>query len=913
MAPPPAGNLIERMQILSEPEVYRELDTSPQGLGSEEVQKRLKIYGPNTISKVQENHLSALMDNFTHLMALLLWAGGLIAFFAGLPQLGISIWLVNLINGIFSYWQERRAEKAISALARMLPAYSRVLRDGHEHMALANELVPGDVILLGEGDRVSADARLIKDSNLRMDQSTLTGESRPVEKSSISSDKASTKPSNIIFAGTSVISGSGVAVVFATGMRTEFGNIASMTETIGKELSPLQKEMKVVTRNVTLISLSIGVAFLFLAIMVAGMKPADGFIFAIGMIVAFVPEGLLPTVTLSLAMGVQRMAKRNALIKRLSVVEGLGSTTVICTDKTGTLTQNLMTVSDLWVDGAGLAVTGTGYEPKGEILGADGVETQLNQLLLAAGLCNNAQLDEKSGQWTALGDPTEAALLVAAAKAGIDLHIESLKSPRLFELPFDPVRKRMSTVHQLGDGKVAYVKGSPLEVLKQCKNRLTDGAPIELDDSSRAAILAVNDELSKRGLRVLAAAMRPLPEDIERTPEAIEKDLTFLGLAAMIDPPRPYVKEAVEKCHSAGIRIIMITGDYGLTAESIARSIGIVKSPPQILTGQELDAMSDADLKEYLGCEVVLARVTPEHKLRVVRILQEADHVVAVTGDGVNDAPALRKADVGVAMGSGTDVAKEASDMILADDHFASIVNAVEEGRAVYANIRRFTSYIFTSNTPEAVPFILFAFSGGRIPLALNIMQILSVDLGTDIIPALALGAELPEPGLMKQPPRSRQEHLINRSLLARSYLFLGLIQSIAAMSAFYFMFWTNGYWDQLLDLPSSGQIYQAATSMTLAAIVTTQIGNLFAQRSRIGSSLRAVIGANPLIWLGIAAELVIIFGIIYVPQLQSVFGTVGIPMSNWIFLFAWTPLLLLADRLRSAWLSKPIWMGNQQ
>ena len=465
----------------------------------------------------------------------------------------------------------------------------------------------------------------------------------------------------------------------------------------------------------------------------------------------------------------------------------------------------------------------------------------------------------------------------------------------------------MSTVHQLGDGKVAYVKGSPLEILKQSKNRLTDAAPIELDDSSRDAILAANDELSKRGLRVLAAAMRPLPEDIERTPEAIEKDLTFLGLAAMIDPPRPNVKEAVARCHNAGIRIIMITGDYGLTAESIARSIGIVKSRPRILTGQELDAMSDADLKEYLEREVVLARVTPEHKLRVVRILQEADHVVAVTGDGVNDAPALRKADVGVAMGSGTDVAKEAADMILADDHFASIVNAVEEGRAVYANIRRFTSYIFTSNTPEAVPFILFAFSGGRIPLALNIMQILSVDLGTDIIPALALGAELPEPGLMKQPPRSRKEHLINRSLLARSYLFLGLIQSIAAMSAFYFLFWTNGYWGQLLDLPSSGQIYQAATSMTLAAIVTTQIGNLFAQRSRIGSSLRAVIGANPLIWLGIAAELVIIFGITYVPQLQSVFGTVGIPMSNWIFLFAWTPLLLLADRLRAAWLSKPI------
>jgi len=396
-----------------------------------------------------------------------------------------------------------------------------------------------------------------------------------------------------------------------------------------------------------------------------------------------------------------------------------------------------------------------------------------------------------------------------------------------------------------------------------------------------------------------------LPKQIEKTPEAVEKDLTFLGLAAMIDPPRPNVKEAVEKCHTAGIRIIMITGDYGLTAESIARSIGIIKSRPKILTGPDLDVMNDGDLKEHLSEEVVLARVTPEHKLRVVSILQELGHVVAVTGDGVNDAPALRKADVGVAMGSGTDVAKEAADMILTDDHFASIVNAVEEGRAVYANIRRFTSYIFTSNTPEAVPFILFAFSGGRIPLALNIMQILSVDLGTDIIPALALGAELPEPGLMKLPPRSRQEHLIDRSLLARSYLFLGAIQSIAAMSAFYFMFWTNGYWGQVLDLPSSGQLYQAATSMTLAAIVTTQIGNLFAQRTKSMSFFRAGMFANPLIWVGIAAELITVSAIIYIPQLQWAFGTAAFPLSNWIFLFAWTPSLLLADELRKAWLRK--------
>jgi calcium-translocating P-type ATPase len=892
---------VTNLQILTRQEVYSKLKTGSGGLSHEDAQKRLAHYGRNAISRVQENRFAALAANFTHLMAMLLWAGGLIAFLAGLPHLGIAIWLVNLINGLFSYWQERRAEKAVLALASMLPAHSTVMRSGQEHQVLAEELVPGDIILLEEGDRVSADARLVEGNDLFIDQSTLTGESRPVRKSSSNAAQFS----NIVFAGTSVISGSGVAVVFATGMQTEFGNIASLTQTMGRRLSPLQKEMERTTRTVTLIAVGVGVAFFLLGVLAAGMRPVDGFIFSIGMIVAFVPEGLLPTVTIALAMGVQRMAKRNALIKKLSVVETLGSTTVICTDKTGTLTQNQMTVSDLWIDGVRLAVTGTGYAPHGEIIGAGRMKNEIFRLLLAAGLCNNAHLEEKSGHWIALGDPTEAALLVAAAKAGIDLSAEALKSPRLFELHFDPERKRMTTVHRLNGGQVAYVKGSPAEMVGLCRYVLKAGAPIKLDDANRAAILAANDELARSGLRVLAVAMRFLAEEKNPTPLAVEKDLTFLGLAAMMDPPRPEAKDAVEKCHTAGIRVIMITGDYGLTAESIARRIGIIKSQPLILTGPDLDAMSDPALKECLASEVIMARVTPEHKLRVVKILQDLGHVVAVTGDGVNDAPALRKADIGVAMGSGTDVAKEAADMVLTDDNFASIVNAVEEGRAVYANIKKFVTYIFTSNTPEAVPFILFAFSGGRIPLALNVMQVLSVDLGTDIIPALALGAEPPDPGMMKKPPRGRMEHIITARMLARAYLFLGAIQSLAAMSAFYFLFWTNGYWGQFLDLPASGQIYQAATSMTLAAIVTTQIGNLFAQRTEELSLGRAGLSANPLIWAGIAAELVMVSVIIYIPQLQWAFQTAAFPLINWLFLFAWTPSLLLADHLRKSWLQR--------
>lgn len=871
--------------------------TGAEGLTNNEAKERLARYGKNVISEGREKRLSALAANFTHQMALLLWAGGLIAFFSGLRQLGLAIWMVNLINGIFSYWQEYRAQKATNALRSILPTYARVIRDGLERRILAEDLVPGDVIILSEGDRISADARLVDDTDLMIDQSTLTGESRPVRKSSTPFSQKD--DSNLIFAGTSVTRGSGVAIVFATGMGTKFGKIASMTQMVDEEPSPLQKELKDVTRTVTEIALAVGFAFFLLAVVLARMRPADSFIFAIGMIAAFVPEGLVPTLTLSLAVGVQRMAVHNALIKKLSVVETLGCTSVICTDKTGTLTQNQMTVRDLWVGDVKLTVTGAGYAPSGEIIGGEQVQSELHQMLMAAGLCNDARIEERQGQWAALGDPTDAALLVVAAKAGIDLQAELAKAPRLFEIPFDAERKRVTTVHSLEDGRVAYTKGSLIETLDMCNRIMMNGSETPLDDAARNTILEANDEYARRGLRVLAVAMRLLPEETKKTPESIERDLTFLGLTAMMDPPRPDVRRAIEKCHRAGIRIIMITGDYGLTAKSIAEQIGIVKSDPLILTGTDLDFMDDDALRTALEREVILARVAPEHKLRVVSVLQGQGHVVAVTGDGVNDAPALRKADIGVAQGSGTDVAKEAADMILTDDNFASIVSAVEEGRAVYANIKRFTTYIFTSNAAEAVPFILYALSGGRIPLALNVMQILSVDLGADMIPGLALGAEPPESGVMEKPPRSLGEHIITPGLLAKSYLFLGALQSIAAMSAFYFMFWTNGYWGRLLDLPSSGDLYQSATAMTLAAIVTTQIGNLLAQRTKRRTFLKTGISANPLIWMGIASELAIVSAVIYVPQLQWAFGTASFPPINWLFLFALMPLLLVADELR--------------
>ncbi len=531
----------------------------------------------------------------------------------------------------------------------------------------------------------------------------------------------------MVFAGTSVATGTGKAVVVTTGMNTEFGKIAHLTQEMKEELSPLQVEMKNATRIVTVIAVLVGTVFFVMSILFAGITVAESFIFSMGMIVAFVPEGLLPTVTLALAMGTQRMAKRHALIKKLSAVETLGCTTVICTDKTGTLTQNEMTVRNLWTPanlrksnvpteiGRILSVTGTGYEPKGEILTEDDIQVkqgniELDRLVTAANLCNNSRLvppeNEQTGRWQILGDPTEGCLRALVNKSQLSLSEIESSYPRIHEIPFDSQRKRMATIHLpseypiSGPGKeailknrIAFIKGAPKEVLDLCTAILSGGSEIALSNEEREEIMKVNDQFARDGLRVLAVAQRKLPETIiEYTPETVEENLAFLGLIAMMDPPRPEVADAVKKCHTAGIRIIMITGDYGLTAESIARRIGIVRSDnPRIITGFELNNLDDEQLKEALKEEVIFARVAPENKLRVVSALQEMGNIVAVTGDGVNDAPALKKANIGVAMGlTGSDVAKEAASMILTDDNFASIVNAIEEGRAVYANIKKF-------------------------------------------------------------------------------------------------------------------------------------------------------------------------------------------------------------------------------
>ena len=924
-----------KLVIIHAKDVYSFLESSSDGLTEEEVLSRQKRFGLNLLQTEKKTHLIVkLLANFTHLMAMLLWVGGIVAWIAQMPQLAIAVWMVNIINGVFSFWQEFRAEKAAEELRKLLPTYARVLREGKEEKVLAEYLVPGDVVLFAEGEKISADCRLVEQATFRVDQSTLTGESRPVGKSAEAStlnEISMTEQPNIVFAGTSVASGTAKGIVYAVGMDTEFGKIAHLTETMKEELSPLQIEMKSITKTVSLIAILVGIVFFVLALLIAKINLFESFIFGLGMIVAFVPEGLLPTVTLALAMGTQRMAKRQALVKKLSAVETLGCTTVICTDKTGTLTQNEMTVRRLWIprfsedeegylDGS-IEVTGIGYNPTGKFIWKNDSDNAVSlaetqDILRAVLLCNNSRVvapqDSENG-WKILGDPTEAALKVAAIKAEIDEEEVLRDYPRIMEVPFDSRRKRMSTIHleqsQSKRGSafvqsthIAFVKGAPKELLDLCTTISVSGKVVPITSEWKKMAVEENDAMARDGLRVLAVAYRRLPKDMtSQTAEDVEQDLTFLGLVAMMDPPRAEISAAVQRCNQAGIRVIMITGDYGLTAESIARRVGIIHSAnPRIITGFELDNLSDEGLKDAFRDEVIFARVSPEHKLRVVMALQELGQIVAVTGDGVNDAPALKRANIGVAMGiTGSDVAKEAAAMILLDDNFASIVNAVEEGRAVYSNIKKFTSYIFTSNTPEAVPFIIYAFAAARIPLALNVMHILAIDLGTDMVPALALGAEPPEPGIMQQPPRDLNEHVITGKLLRRAYFLLGPLQSFATMVSFYYFYWTNGYAGQWLDLPATGAIYRSATAMALATVVTTQIGDLFAQRAERTPITKMPLFNNKMIWIGILTELIVIAAIVYLPFFNQFIGTNSFSLKYWPFLFAWTPLLMVADEIR--------------
>ena len=854
------------------------------GLTSEEAQRRLAEVGPNVLAEPRRpSHVGRFGAQLVHLFALLLWAGAVLALAGGLPQLSVAIVIVILVNATFAFAQEYRAERAGEALKHILPQTARVRRDGSERVVPAEELVPGDVVVLEPGDRVSADAEVLSRHELRVDNSTLTGESRPVE------------PERLVYAGTHVVRGTAEALVVATGMATEFGRIAELTQSARDDPSPLEVELKRVTRVVAAVSFGLGSVF-FVAAGFLGMGLEERFVFAVGVTVANVPEGLLPTVTLSLALGMQRMARRNALVRRLSAVETLGETSVICTDKTGTLTENQMTVERIWSPAHGwFDVEGAGYEPFGPFLqdGEVASARPLHELLRCALLCNDARLTTGPSGVEIVGDPTEAALVVVAEKGGLRHEHEAARRPRVAEIPFDSDRRRMTTIHLGAGRRIAYVKGAAEVVIPQT----TLGA------GEQATALAAAEEMERGALRVLACARRVLDAE-EHDDHDFEHDLELLGLVGMLDPPRPEVAGAIASCRQAGIRVIMVTGDSGYTAEAVARRIGLVHDDAHVIGPAELDALDDAALQTRLAeRDVIFARISPEQKLRLARVLRAAGEVVAMTGDGVNDAPALREADIGVAMGrTGTDVARETADMVLLDDNFASIVAAVEEGRAVYDNIRRFAAYHFSSNVGELVPFIAWGASGGAIPLPLTVMQVLAIDLGTDMLPAIALGTERAEPGTMSRPPRPRSERLLSRRVLARVYGFVGLLEGIGAMTSF-FLGYVFGGWRPPAVLPDAGTAYYQATTMTQTAIVMGQVGAGQAMRTDRRSVFSIGLASNRFLLVGIAFEIALALALVYVPGLNSAFHQAPIPWWWWLALVVWAPIVFLAEEARKAWL----------
>lgn len=918
----------EKMIYVSALEACQLMQSDMRGLSNQQVQERLEKYGRNELAKPKsESMMKKFVANFTSLMALLLWAGGLLALLSGAMELGIAIFCVNLINGCFSFFQEFKAEKATNALQQMLPSKSRVVREGKELQIPSEEIVPGDILVLEEGDKISADARVLRSNDFQADQSTLTGESNPIRKTgdALKEECRYLDAENMIFSGTSAAAGTCRALVVSTGMESEFGKIANLTQTTEKSLSPLQKELNILTKQIALISTSIGIVFFLIATFLVQDPVMESFLFALGMIVAFIPEGLLPAVTLSLALAVQKMAKENALVKKLSAVETLGCTNVICSDKTGTLTQNEMTVNHLWTLRAKLDVTGEGYAPLGAIFDGEtqvGVQNSrdLELLLSGAALCSNARLiapEAGSERYTVLGDPTEACLGVVAQKGGIDLERLNDSYPRIMELPFDSRRKRMTTIHQLREplfesNRLAFIKGSPKEVMELCEQCLDGTTWRKMEEADREAIMQANDAYAREGLRVLAVACRPLkrndkslPETIrEYTPDTIECQLTFLGLVAMQDPPRREVKDAVALCRSAGIKIVMITGDYGLTAESIARKIGIIEAADaRIISGTDLAKMDDGTLKEALQGEVVFARMAPEQKYRIVCALQEMGNIVAVTGDGVNDSPALKKADIGIAMGiTGTDVAKEAADMILSDDNFATIVRAIEEGRSVYNNIRKFLRYIFDSNTSEAAASVAYLLSGGLIPLPLTIMQILTIDIGTDMVPALGLGAEASEASVMRRPPRSSKERLLNKNVMLIGFIWYGLLGTIFALGGYFLTNVLHGW--PFVPLAQEGTtLYAQATTMMLAGVVFSQIGMVMNNRTDEESVLKRGLFTNRYISAGIVIEILILLVIMYVPFFHGIFNTAPIGPVEWLYLLCIPFIVFGVEELRKKWL----------
>ncbi|WP_211435582.1 cation-translocating P-type ATPase [Trujillonella endophytica] len=817
--------------------------------------------------------LRLFLAQLSHFFALLLWAASVLALLGGLPQLAVAIAVVVVLNGVFAFVQEHRADRAAQALRDLVPHRATVVRDGHRQEIDAADLVVGDLVLPEAGDRVAADLRLLDVHGLRVDEAMLTGESEPVGKA----------PGDPVAAGCFVVEGEGTAVVAAIAGDTRLASIATMTRSVERARTPLARELDRLVRTITVLALGIGTVC-FAGGLVLGLPLDDGFLFAVGVTVALVPEGLLPTVTLSLAQSAQLLAGRHALVRRLESVETLGATSVICTDKTGTLTENRMAVLDVWTPAGTLAVRGEGYEPVAAVEGPAGAVAAARVLARTAALCSTGRIAADGNTWVAVGDPMEAAIDALARRLGTDGTASGAPAgTRRF--PFDPRRRRMSV---WADG-VLSLKGAPDGVLPLC-------AP-----DPAAAEEAVR--MAARGLRVLAVARRTGPLAADADADSAERDLELLGLIGLEDPPRASVVGALAECRRAGIAVAMVTGDSGPTAEAIARQTGLWREgSSRVVHGADLPA-DDAALGELLDADgMVLCRVQPEDKLRIARALRERGHVVAMTGDGVNDGPALRAADIGIAMGvGGTDVARQAADLVLLDDDFATIVAAVRQGRTTFANIRRFLTYHLTDNVAELTPFVVFTATGGGVPLALSVLQVLSLDIATDLLPALALGAEPPSPRVLDGPPPRRR--LVDRGLLRRALLVLGPVEATVAMGAFLTVLLGAG-WSYGDDVPSG--TLAGASGAAFTAVVLGQFATAFACRSTHRPAWRLPWRSNRLLVWAVAVELLVLVGMLAVPPVADLLGQRPPPLPGLLVALLAVPAVLLVDGLAKTLRTRP-------
>jgi len=886
---------------LSPKQALEQLHSNENGLSEAEAQQRLKQYGQNKLKeKKGKTPLQMFLEQFADFLIIILIIAALVSGFLGETLDAAFIVIIVVLNAILGFVQEYRAEKAIEALKKMVAPQARVIRGGVEEKIAATELVPGDVIVLEEGDKIPADCRLIEAINFDTQEASLTGESLPVHKQAaavLEPDAIIAERNNMAFMGTISVRGRAKAIVASTGMNTEIGLIATMVQEAGEEETPLQKRLELLGKQLGVGALT-ACAIIFGLGVLRGENVLETFLVAVSLAVAAVPEGLPAIVTITLAIGVQRMVKRNAIIRKLPAVETLGSTTIICSDKTGTLTKNEMTVRQIYANNGLVDVSGSGYDVRGEFTQVNKSvkppsDPHLNALLRVCALCNNAGIvvDDANKKASIVGDPTEAALLVVAAKAGMNYSKMKDENPLLAELSFDSDRKMMSTVRRTKEGKTAFVKGAPESILSKSGYVLLNGKETPLTVEHRNAFEKANAEMAGKALRVLAMAYRKIPESTKKySLESIENELVIVGLVGMIDPPRPEAKKAVVQCEQAGIKVVMITGDNEITASAIARELGILKPDQKVLNGALLDKMSEKELQQIVHQVTVYARVSPEHKIKIVSALKARGEIVAMTGDGVNDAPALKKADIGVAMGiTGTDVAKEASAMVLADDNFASIVNAVEEGRTIYANIAKSVRYLVSCNVGEVFT-ILFATLAG-LPNPLTPIQILWMNLLTDGMPALALGIDPAEKDVMKKPPRDPKEKIVGKRTLFYM-LTIGLFTAFGTL-ALYTLYLQNG-------LAAGKTLADAETYARTVAFAVIIFFQMFVAID-VRSFSRSVLETNPFANRALVASIALAVGlqilITSVPFCHELFGTTYLAPLDWIVItFVAMSILVLSE-----------------